>query len=359
MIFSRKFVGGLVIYAVIFLILAGIGLGVFWKFIDAYEQSRPKNTLKAYMDQLTIEQMCDDSDELYNSVDQNLQSREQFNQVIRDAVTEKLGYAKKSSESTEQRQVYVVRCGKNPIGKFTIEAGEEDAFGFRIWEVTEHSFDFSHLMGQSVSITVPSDFQVSVNGNVLDENYITKSGIHYSALEEFYDSYDLPAMVTYSAENFLGEAAVAVTDTKGNPVEITSETDMNSFLPQCSQEELTNIETFADEFVRLWMNFSGSRKATAAGNYYQLKKILSSDGALAERLKTAVEGLAFGQTNGIKVQEVNINRCVPLGDGVFMCDMTYMVRTTGKKGPVDTTSNMKLILVTEDGAYKVKSMERY
>lgn len=358
-IFSRKFVGGLVIYAVVFLVVAGIGLGVFWKFIDAYEQSRPKNTLKAYMDQLTVDQMCDDSDVLYNSIDQNLQSREQFNQVIRDAVTEKLSYAKKSSESSEFRQVYVVRCGKDPIGKFTIEAGDEDTFGFRIWEVTEHSFDFTHLIGQSVSITVPSEYQVRVNGNPLDETYVTESEIPYSALEEFYEDYELPTMVTYTAENFLGDVVLEVVDVDGNPVEITAETDMNGLLPECSQEQLTQVEAFADQFVQLWMNFSGSRKGNATRNYYELKKILSSDGVLAERLRSAVEGLAFGQTNGIKVQDVLVNRCVPLDDGVIMCDMTYLVRTTGKKGPVDTSSNMKLILVTEEGAYKVKSMERY
>ena len=40
-------------------------------------------------------------------------------------------------------------------------------------------------------------------------------------------------------------------------------------------------------------------------------------------------------------------------------DFTYLVSTVGKKGAVDTTSNMKIIIVTEDGAYRLKSMERY
>jgi len=358
-IFSRKFVTGLLVYVVLFLIVLAVGLGIFWKFIASYEASRPKNTLKAYVSQLTVDQMCDGSDELYASIDQNVQSREQFDQVIRNAVTESVSYAKKSSESTENRQVYVLRSGKTPVGSFVIEAGEPDMFGFRVWEVSDSSFDFSYLMGESVSVTVPSDYRVSVNGHVLDESYITKTGIEYTALDGFYGSYDLPTMVAYTADNFLGEGLLEVTDKDGNPVEITSETDMNTLLPRVSAQEAEGIESFTREFVQLWINFSGSKKGNATYNYYQIKKILSSDGALSERLRTAIDGLAFGQTNGASIQDVIINRIVPIGDGTYMCDMTYLVRTVGKKGPVDTSSNMKIIIVTEDGAYRVKSMERY
>lgn len=358
-IFSGKFLAGILIYAAIFLIVAAIGLGVFWKFIEAYEISRPKNTMKAYVEQLTPEQMAKKSDDLYATIDQHVQSRDQFDQVIRNAVTEKVSYAKKSSESSENRQVFVLRSGKAVIGKFTIEAGDEKTFGFRIWEVTDAEFDFSYLMGEPVSVTVPSEYQVSVNGNVLDESYITASGIEYTALEGFYDDYQLPTMVTYSASNFLGEATVQITDQEGNPVDITPETDMNALLPTCTAQEATDIGAFANEFVRLWVNFSGSTKGTAVFNYYQIKNILSSDGELSERLRSAIEGLAFGQTKGAKIKEVTINRIVPLGEGSHMCDLTYLVSTTGKKGPVDTTSNMRLILVTEEGVYKLKSMESY
>lgn len=358
-IFSRKFIVGLLIYLVVFLAIMAVGLGVFWKFIEAYELSRPKNTLKAYVEQLTAEQMADESDELYASIDSNVQSREQFDQVIRYSVTEKITYAKKSSESSENRQVFVLRSGKTPIGQLAIEAGDEEVFGFRIWEVTEASFDFSYLMGEGVSVTVPSDYQVCINGNELDESYITASNIEYTALDGFYGDYELPTMVTYSADNFLGEAVLEVADQNGNPVEITFETDMNALLPTCTAQEATDIEAFVNEFVDLWVKFSGSTKGNAVYNYYQVKKILSSDGVLSERLRSAIDGLAFGQTNGAKIQDVIINRIVPLGDGTHMCDFTYLVSTVGKKGAVDTSSNMKIIIVTEDGAYRLKSMERY
>lgn len=358
-IFSGKFIIGIVIYAVVFLALAAVGLKVFWDFIEAYEISRPVNTVNAFMDSLSVEQLCEGSDELYASVDQNIQSREQFDQVIRDMVTESLTCAKKSKESTEDRQVYAIRAGKQVVGEFAIAAGKPDKFGFRVWELADSSFDLSYLMGQSVSITVPSEYQVSVNGNVLDETYITKTGIEYSALDGFYDDYDLPVMVTYTADNFLGEADMVAADSEGNVVQITAETDMNTLLPQCSSAETAKVEEFAKEFIRLWVIFSGSANDSVTYNYHMVKKMLSSDGELAYRLYTALEGLTYAQSNSDTIQGLTINRIVPLEGEKYVCDVTYVVRTVGRQGPVDTTSNMKMMLITEAGALKLQSMERY
>ena len=181
----KGFVIGMILYAVIFLALVGVGLNYFWDFIDAYEQSRPINTVKAYVNQLSKEEISQASDALLDQLDENIRTREESIQFICDSMAEAISYAKKSSESTETRQVYVLRSGKQVVGGFTITAGDADKFGFQRWVVTEQNFDFSHLMGQKISITVPSEYIVSINGNVLDERYMTESGIQYDAIEEF------------------------------------------------------------------------------------------------------------------------------------------------------------------------------
>lgn len=359
-VFSGKFVAGIVIYAVVFMALVGAGLGVFWKFIEAYELSRPKNTLKNYVEQLTVDEICAGANELYDSVSSGLQSPKQFRQVIADSLTGELNYAKKSSESTADRQVYVLRSGKTPIGEFAIAAGEEDSFGFRRWTVQDQSFDFSHLIGEPVSITVPSEYKVFTADRVLlDENSITEENIHYSALEEFYGDYTLPTMTTYTADGYFGEITLQAMDPSGNIVEITPDTDMNDLLPKCSPEEEAQVETLAKEFIRLWVAFSGSTKDTSAYHYYNIKNVLSSDGVLATRLYTALDGLSYGQSSGATIQDIKLNRIVPVEGAYYMCDVTYLVQAIGRQGAVDTTSNMKLMLSTENGILKVKSMQRY
>ena len=358
-IFSGKFILGLILYALVFLALVGAGLSVFWKYIEAYELSRPKNTVTAFVDQLNPNQMCSGSDELYASVDQNLQTRDQFDQVIRDSLTGDISYAKKSSASTENRQVYVLRSGRTAIGTFAIEAGEEDKYGFRRWQVSDSTFDFSFLMGEGVQVTVPSQYIVKVNGVALDESYQTATGIEYSALAEFYGDYALPTMVSYTVTNYLGDVTVEVLDETGAAVNITDDLDMNLLLPLCDTTETAAIDQFIGRFVELWVAFSGSTNETKGGNYFRLKEILSSDGALAERLYSALDGLSFGQSNGAAIQKITINRSVPLGNGTYMCDLTYVVSTVGRQGAVETVSNMKLILVTEAGNLRLKAMERY
>ena len=358
-VFSGKFVAGMVIYAVVFLALVGFGLSFFWKFIDAYECSRPINTVKAYMNQLTVEQMCAASDDLYARVDQNLQSRDQFDQVIRDAVVGEFSYAKKSSESTEERQVYVIRSEKQPVGQYAITAGEEDRFGFRVWQVTEESFDFSYLLGASAGITVPAEYQVRVNGNLLDSNYITQQNIEYTALEGFYDDYQLPVMVSYIVDSLLGEIVLEVTDVDGNAVTITEETDLNSLLPECSAEKVNAVTEFANAFIGQWVIFSASTNDTKAYNYHNIRPYLSSDGVLEQLLYTALDGFTYAQSNSDTLQNVTINRITPVETDKYVCDVTYIVRTVGRQGPVDTTSNMKLMIATESGSLKLKSMERY
>lgn len=356
---SGRFVKGMILYAVIFLVITAAGLAVFWDFIDSYEQSRPQNTVNAYLEGLTAEDMCDGDQELLAQLDANVQTEEQAKQVIRDAVAGELSYAKKSAECTDDRQVYVVRCGSQVIGQIAITAGEPDVYGFRVWSVAEERFDFSWLMSEPVSITVPEDFLVSVNGNVLDESHITQMDIPYGALEEFYGDYMLPTMVTYTADSFLGEAVLAVTDADGNAVEITEETDRNTFLPDCSEAEKTSLHTLVNTFVERYIAFTGSANGAVQSNYNRLAEVLVPDGDLAARLKKAFDGLTYAQSNGDTLLELTMNRYAKLGQGQYLCDFTYIVQTYGRKGAVETTSNMKVIIVETANGLKVEAISSY
>lgn len=355
----KRFVKGMVIYAIVFLLIAAAGLSVFWKFIDAYEQSRPINSVKAYVAQVTAEDMYEGSQALLDQIDSNIQSREEACQLIQDSVTQELSYAKKSGESSDDCQVYVLRSGKQVIGEFSITAGEKDRFGFRSWTVSEESFDFSHLLSDAVSITVPSDFSVSLNGCKLDDSYITESGIPYDALEAFYDDYTLPTMVTYTADSFLGNLSFQVLDRNGQPVEITDETDRNTLLPACSEQEIARLKPFVEGFLDKYVTFSSSANDAVTMNFMQLKKYLVPNGELLQRLSTALDGLQWAQSKGDFIQNITLNQYVSLEEQRYLCDVTYIVATMGNKGTVETTNNLKLIILDTDSGLKVEAMTRY
>lgn len=347
---KRGFVKGMLIYAAVFLVILAVGLGVFWKYIAAYEASRPYNTIEAYMAQLTGEYVCAHSEELLNSLDGNLQSREEAQTLICQKIDSGVTYAKKTSECSDTQIVYVLRCGSNVIGSVTMTPAQESSFGFYNWQVTQESFDLSCLLGSGIQVTVPSDFTVSVNGYTLDETYITNDQVHYSVLEEFYDEYDLPMMVTYETPAVLGTSEMVVTDENGQQIDLAEQTDRNVFLHNCTDTECAELETFCGEFVTRYVAFTGGSNGSEEYNYHNLMKYVVADSELANRMFQALDGLTYAQSHGDKIAGITINHEVNLGNGRYLCDITYLVDTTGWEGVVQTTNNIQIIVVrTEDG----------
>lgn len=356
---GARFALGMVIYALVFLLITAAGLAVFWNFIEAYELSRPRNTVDAYVAGLSEEKLHQKAQSLLSDLDSNIRSEEESMQVILDSIGDRITYAKKTGESSEQQQVYVLKGGRQVIGQVTITAGEPDIYGFTRWTATESSFDFSYLLSEPVSVTVPEDFQVSINGKLLDENYITETGIGYPALEDFAEDYDLPEMVTYTADRFLGNLLLEVAGRNGESVILTSETDMNSLIPTCSEQEQAEIEPVVKEFLNRYVAFTGSSNKAVGRNFSKLKEYMVPGGALEKRLATAVDGLKWSQSAGDTIKQVTMNHYYDLGEEGYLCDVTYILETIGKKGAVETTNNMKLILVSTDKGLKVEALSVY
>ena len=229
----------MVVYAVAALIGIRYGLEWLWGYMEDFEASQPEHAITQYMEQLSNDAFYQGAAAQIAQLDSNLISQEECRTMIDNAVAEGITYAKNNKESTSERHVYMLLSGKRTIGKVVTEPGQPDENGFRIWSVTEESFDFSFLMGTGTSITVPHNFIVSSNGTALDESYIVKSNIPYATLKDYYDVFEgLPYMVTYQTPAIWGKQALLVTDAAGKIVTIDESTDMESFIFTCTEEEV-------------------------------------------------------------------------------------------------------------------------
>lgn len=353
------FTCGMLIYAAIMLALVIYGLNFLWGYMAAYEASRPYIAVDAYMELVTDEYICDRSEELIGQIDHNIQSEEACRQVIKAAVSEGITCAKKTSECTEDQLVYVLRSGKQVIGRFVMEPRGETAHGFTPWAVVEDSFDLSYLITDTVSITAPSHYPVYVNGNLLTEEYVTESGIEFAELEEFYGDYELPTMSTYVAGPCLGVINLTVTDPDGNEVVIDEGTDMNIFINNCTDQEVKALDAFAEAYIHRYVTFTSSVNDSRYENYADLAAYMIPDGKLAARMFDAIEGLYYAQSYADNIVSITINHRVNIGDGRYMCDVTYLVDTTGKAGVVQTTNNVKIIVVETSDGLKAEAMTSY
>ena len=355
---KRSFFGwGMLIYAVVFLGLTAFGLKELWAFMEAYEASRPMNVLNAYMDTVTDEYVCDQVQDLIDSVDHNIQSEEACRDYIMQQLSGGISYARKTKECTETRQVYVLRSGGKVIGQFAMEVKSEDGYGFTMWEQTEESFDLSYLIGSKVSVAAPDSYTVSVNGVALDNSYIVGDPVHYEPLEDFYDDYELPTIVTYEAGPFLGEYEMVVTNPQGEVV--TEAPDPAVLEDNCSEEEITELKDFIDKFLKVYVDYMGSSNDQADYNYSVLIKHIVKDSEFAERMYGALYGQRATQSRGDKITEITNNFYFRVDEGFYLCDVTYLVETIGKQGAVTTTNEVRILIVEENGKFLVQSVRNY
>lgn len=355
-----RFAKGMMIYAGVFLVIVAIGLAFFWDYMQAYENSRPKVAIDAYMQSLTEEHICDLSQELIDQVDHNIQTQEQCRAYIMDAI-DGISYAKKSKECTDDRQVFVLRTGTKVIGEFSIVAKEEGKYGFTPWYFEQESFDLSalNLFGAGYQTTVPSDHTVTVNGFALTDAYISDAMIPYEQIEDYYADFELPYRVSYSVAPIMGELEVVITDADGNEVTFDENTDWTPYFHNCTEEEAKALDEFTEKYVNLYVTFTGSRRNSRYVNYNRLIAHVVKETDFAQRLWDAVEGLEFGQTQSYEIVSITPNHQVRLAEGKYLCDFSYEVDITGYNGVVRDYTNAKIIVVQTDSGLKVESMNVY
>lgn len=340
-----------------FLILAAVGLTVFWDYMEAYEASRPQNAIDSYMASVTAQSISAAANVLPEGYDTKLQTEDSARQAIANSIGS-VSYARNTKLSTDSKLVYMVLSSGKAVGSVAMTVVRTDNYGFEYWEVTEETYDFGDLVGQSVSITVPEGYPVYANGVLLDESYITESGIHYTSVEEYYAHYQLPTMCTYTAGPILGHITLSVTDPAGAAVEITAETDMEQFLENCTDQEVEAVADFLDSFVQCYTDFTSVTGGQSAmqRNYNALAKYMVSGGKLAQRMKEAIVGLVWVTDRNATVSSVTVDRCLRLEEGRWLCDFTYVVDTRDFSGKVESSSSVQMVIVETDGGLKAESM---
>ena len=357
---NSRFALGMAIYALVFLAIAAVGLTIFWDYMKAYENSRPKVAINNYMQNLTEEHICDLSQNLIDRVDHNIQTEEQCRAYILDAI-DGINYAKKTKECTDDRQVFVLRTGTTVIGEFSITAHDDGKYGFTPWQFEQESFDLSalNLFGSDYQTVVPFDHTVTVNGFTLTDDYVTDDMIPYEEIEEFYEDHDLPYRVSYSVAPIMGEMDVVITDPEGKEVTFDENTDWTAYFHNCNAEEAEALDEITEKYVSLYVTFTGSRRHTRYYNYDKLMSVVVEGSDFSQRLYGAIEGLEFGQSQTNDIISVTPNHQVRLDEGRYLCDFSYVVDVMGYNGVVRDYTNARIIVVQTDSGLKIESMNVY
>lgn len=351
-----KFQKGMLLYALVFLLLAAVGLAIFWDYLEAYEGSQSTNTMEMYLSQLDGEEIYDHSEAFTRKLDHRLEPENQCRAVISRLLERPLTYARDAKHSSRDQLVYRILLGEESIGTVTLTQQEADRYGFALWQVADEAYDLSFLLKEGICVTVPPEYTVAVNSWVLEDTDITQSGVHYEALESFYADYELPTLVTYEAGPFLEEPRVEIRDGEGKLVERTEEA---AFLDNCTEEEQAQLRDFTEKFLHRYVTYTGSASREARDDYLMLMYYVVYGSELGNLLYDAMFGLGYAQSRGDSVASITIHSCSNLGGGRYYLDVSYEVDTLGHAGLVRTMSNAKIIVIQTQYGLKAEDMLIY
>lgn len=337
----------MLIYGLVLLLIVAAGLTVFWKFISEYEATRPNQTADKFIASIDESVIRDASADFVAGLNHDFQSEDEIYSIIMDYVSPGFSYVKMVSESTDDNIVYMLVCNNKDVGRFEIRSSDAGKFGFNFWEMTGAEMYFPMLRTSS-EITVPPEYTVSINGHVLDSSYITVENVEYEICSQLYDNdyVELPLMVHYYADNYIGNDAMEICDEEGNPVDLSNGWNEGLFYAELTEGEKEDIESYFEDFVYFYVRFSSGAQGDHLVNYFNLRTVLLPGSFLEERMYRAIQGQNFSDSKRDTILDTCIISCMKVADNYYVCDYSYDVESVSwyEDEPTVTHNEVKILL---------------
>lgn len=358
---KNKWIGfllGMVVYALVVLIAASVGLKYLWDYTEEYEKSLPTRKIAAYAASLNENKVKKLSLDFVSSLDRNIQSEEDCFAEIWRCFVGGVQYELYSTDSEAQSMTYLIRNSRNELGKVTlVKSGEETGEG--TWKVASEEYDFSFLLA-SESFIVPEHWVVYCGERRLGVQYIVDPRVEYSFLSEFYgNSFPMPYLAKYEISNYIGDPKIRFFDADGNEKARFTFTDGKDQMQRGSGAILQSITAFAQEFTPRYVNCLSNVSHNAAMNYLQIQPYVVPDSELDQRLKAAIGGQVFAQSRGTSISDVRIHEVFNLENEYYIVDMSYSVLTYTDNGSTTTDTDLYLVLYRDEEVLKAQMVVLY
>ena len=370
----------LVIFAVMLIAVAVIGLNDWRKYLVAYEKSQPDVVVAEYVESLKSTEWKRQVSRAVENMEHPFQSNEECEAVINQMLGDTIQY-RRATGGTQNKYIYNVYCSGNPVGQFQIERdrsqinqidiglielfSNSDTFWFIQnredlcpWKVTGDSFDISDFtFTSSVSVTIPSNYSVQLNGKTVGTEYISESNIKYDVLEPYYNEYPgLPTKVKYSVNNIFGTLQPMIYDQMGKEFTVDPDKDDSQFMESCSAEEINALSEFAKAFVEPYARFTGTKNIW--GNYGDLKQYVKEGSELHKRMDLFIEGGAdYMNFYAVTVDDVQVNSVYSLGGGFYVINVSYSTTNYADYKTVNETNMKRIIACWDDSGIMAVSVE--
>lgn len=352
------FILGMVIYAIVVLLLAAVGLKFLWDFTEEYEKELPAYRMNDYVASLNESHVKKIALDFVSTLDHNIQSEDDAHAEIWRCFIAGVRYQQLSSDNEGKSITYLISNKEHALGTVTLIKNGE-GLGEKTWSVGEESYDFSFLK-TSERFIVPDHWVVHCGERRLGVQYIINPRVEYSFLHDLYGrDYPMPYLAEYEISNYIGDPKIRFFDADGDEQARFTFTDGREQMLRVSGRSLDSFSSFAQTFVPLYVNCLSNVTKSAGTNYQRIRPYIVPDSELDRRLKAAFGGQGFAQSNGTDISDVRIHDVFNLENEYFVIDLSYSVNTYSAKGVSVSDTDMFLVLYRDEDVLRAQTVSYY
>ena len=236
------FARALILYTVVLVVAAVAVMAVLWKYLEAYEFTRPENVMSQF-EQMADEQYWETAiTSSFAVTPSEFETKSQLEDelclsLLRDG---KMTYVKDEAY-TDAAPVYLVSVNGVELCRVYMspQTGGEAGFGLQYMSINKVELlaDFIAPKARSITITAPVGATVTVNGIAVSENYLSDAAPDTSYLPELeQNATDL--LCCYEIANIYGTVEIAGTAANGDTL-VAEKSDENGAVFALPEGELS------------------------------------------------------------------------------------------------------------------------
>lgn len=236
------FARALILYTVVLVVAAVAVMAVLWKYLEAYEFTRPENVMSQF-EQMADEQYWETAiTSSFAVTPSEFETKSQLEDelclsLLRDG---KMTYVK-DEIYTDAAPVYLVSVNGVELCRVYMspQAGGEAGFGLQYMSINKVELlaDFIAPKARSITITAPVGATVTVNGIAVSESYLSDAAPDTSYLPELeQNATDL--LCCYEIANIYGTVEIAGTAANGDTL-VAEKSDENGAVFALPEGELS------------------------------------------------------------------------------------------------------------------------
>ena len=351
---KSRFGLGLLIYVLVFALLAAVALAFFRQYLVAYEESRVTTAVQNYLDH------CKEGTLTYQwgAALGRLSANQEDEAANRNWAQGKIRSAtlreQINSDSSEKTYGLYDESGIC-FSTFTLQQTEKDRWGFAGWKIVDERVNLEPYT-TAVTIEIPSNYSVEVGGRTLDSSCIAEKNIPFEVLAPLGDYLkDLPTKVRYQYGPVLDAGGVTVLDSNGQAVPEELQTE-HHYLDTANAADRARIQDFIERYLAVYLPFADDLEGRGMGYFDAVYQMIIHGGEIERRIRQAIDGLEYGNVQKLEILSVDMDSCTDLGGGRYFADFAYHIRTYGLHDPTEETYRMRLLVKEEVGTLFAEQM---